>query len=115
MTLLLHPAAAAIAAVAANAAAHRLCTGFRKVILATNIAESSITFDDVVAVVDSCRVNLAAFDAVNNLPTVGPQVRASTNTFCTLGCPLFVWRQACWLCVLLTLCLRQPKPRHARC
>lgn len=49
--------------------------GFRKVILATNIAESSITFDDVAAVVDSCRVNLADFDAANNLPTLGPQVR----------------------------------------
>ncbi|WIA34158.1 hypothetical protein OEZ86_012518 [Tetradesmus obliquus] len=47
--------------------------GFRKVILATNIAESSITFDDVAAVVDSCRVNLADFDAANNLPTLGPQ------------------------------------------
>jgi ATP-dependent RNA helicase DHX57 len=52
-----------------------LAPGFRKVILATNIAESSITFDDVVAVVDSRRVNLADFDPVNNLPTLGPQVR----------------------------------------
>jgi HrpA-like RNA helicase len=48
--------------------------GFRKVILATNIAESSITFDDVAAVVDSARVNVADFDAVNNLPSLGPQV-----------------------------------------
>jgi HrpA-like RNA helicase len=48
--------------------------GLRKVILATNIAESSITFDDVAAVVDSARVNVADFDAVNNLPSLGPQV-----------------------------------------
>jgi HrpA-like RNA helicase len=42
--------------------------------MATNIAQSSITFDDVAAVVDSCRVNVADFDAVKNLPSLGPQV-----------------------------------------
>jgi hypothetical protein len=37
-------------------------------------AESSITFDDVTVVINSCRVNVASFDPVNNMPQLGPQV-----------------------------------------
>lgn len=37
-------------------------------------AESSITFDDVTVVINSCRVNVASFDPINNMPQLGPQV-----------------------------------------
>jgi HrpA-like RNA helicase len=59
--------------------------GSRKVILATNIAETSVTFSDVVYVVDGARANVATFDPVNNTPQLGPQVgsghRANVATF----------------------------------
>ena len=44
----------------------------RKVVLATNIAETSITIDDVVFVVDAGRAKEKSYDAVNNLETLLP-------------------------------------------
>jgi hypothetical protein len=44
----------------------------RKVVLATNIAETSITINDVVHVVDCCRAKEKRFDPVNKLPTLLP-------------------------------------------
>lgn len=41
--------------------------GERKVIVATNVAETSITIDDVVAVVDSGRVKEIQYDGVNHM------------------------------------------------
>lgn len=38
-------------------------------------AESSITFSDVTVVINSCRVNVASFDPINNMPQLGPQVQ----------------------------------------
>ncbi len=42
-------------------------TGKRKVIVATNVAETSITIDDIVAVVDTGRVKETSFDPQNNM------------------------------------------------
>lgn len=41
--------------------------GKRKVVVATNVAETSITIDDIVAVIDSGKVKETSFDATNNM------------------------------------------------
>jgi ATP-dependent RNA helicase DHX57 len=41
--------------------------GKRKVVVATNVAETSITIDDIVAVIDSGKVKETTFDAQNNM------------------------------------------------
>ena len=41
--------------------------GKRKVVVATNVAETSITIDDIVAVIDSGRVKETSFDPANNM------------------------------------------------
>lgn len=42
-------------------------SGKRKVVVATNVAETSITIDDIVAVIDSGRVKETSFDPQNNM------------------------------------------------
>ncbi|OAQ85446.1 DEAD/DEAH box helicase [Purpureocillium lilacinum] len=41
--------------------------GKRKIVVATNVAETSITIDDIIAVIDSGKVKETSFDAQNNM------------------------------------------------
>ncbi|KAG6543957.1 hypothetical protein Mapa_014581 [Marchantia paleacea] len=47
--------------------------GIRKIVLATNMAETSITINDVVFVVDCGKAKETSYDALNNTPCLLPQ------------------------------------------
>lgn len=45
----------------------------RKIVIATNIAETSITIEDVVYVIDAGKIKLKRFDVAENLQTLEPE------------------------------------------
>ena len=53
--------------------------GNRKIVIATNIAESSVTIDDIVYVVDSGRAKMKMFDPSRNFATLQPEWISKAN------------------------------------
>jgi len=51
----------------------------RKVVIATNIAESSVTIDDIVYVIDSGRAKIKMFDVHKNMATLSPHWISKAN------------------------------------
>eukprot|EP00088_Acartia_fossae_P004520 TRINITY_DN1193_c0_g1_i7.p1 TRINITY_DN1193_c0_g1~~TRINITY_DN1193_c0_g1_i7.p1 ORF type:complete len:572 (-),score=168.18 TRINITY_DN1193_c0_g1_i7:129-1814(-) len=53
--------------------------GTRKIIIATNIAETSITIEDIVYVVDCGKIKIKNFDVANNISTLAPEWISLSN------------------------------------
>ncbi|CAM1323700.1 DHX36 (predicted) [Pycnogonum litorale] len=54
--------------------------GVRKIVIATNIAETSITIDDIVFVIDSGKIKMSNFDETNNVATLEAQWVSLANS-----------------------------------
>ena len=59
--------------------------GNRKIVIATNIAESSVTIDDIVYVIDSGRAKMKMFDPIRNFATLQPEWISRANARQRLG------------------------------
>lgn len=53
--------------------------GFTKVIISTNVAETSITIPDCTIVIDSCREKQSSYDPVNRMPLLLERFAAKAN------------------------------------
>jgi ATP-dependent RNA helicase DHX36 len=71
--VVIHPVHSLMPTATQRAIFQRPPAGTRKVVLATNIAETSITIDDIVFVVDCGKIKITNFDLESNLATLAPQ------------------------------------------
>ncbi|AAZ11638.1 ATP-dependent DEAH-box RNA helicase, putative [Trypanosoma brucei brucei TREU927] len=58
---------------------YRAPKGYRKVVLSTNIAETSITIDDIVYVVDSCLTKVSSYDPAANTSALTAEFISRAN------------------------------------
>ncbi|NXD70952.1 DHX36 helicase, partial [Eolophus roseicapillus] len=58
---------------------HKTPPGVRKIVIATNIAETSITIDDVVFVIDGGKIKETHFDTQNNISTMAAEWVSKAN------------------------------------
>ncbi|KAL3807673.1 hypothetical protein ACHAXA_000319, partial [Cyclostephanos tholiformis] len=68
--VVIYPLHSSLSSAEQTAIFQRPPSGKRKIVLSTNIAETSITIDDVVFVVDSGRVKENRYDDLNKMPTL---------------------------------------------
>lgn len=73
--------------------------GFRKVVIATNIAESSITIDDVVFVIDSGKHKEKTYDAENRIACLMPNWVSRASAHQVRQCSLWQYVVCVLLCV----------------
>lgn len=53
--------------------------GKRKIVIATNIAETSITIDDIVYVIDCGKIKIRNYDVINNISTLRAEFVSVAN------------------------------------
>jgi ATP-dependent RNA helicase DHX36 len=68
--VVIHPLHSSLSSAEQTAIFQRPRNGKRKIVISTNIAETSITIDDVVFVVDTGRVKENRYDDLNQMPTL---------------------------------------------
>lgn len=71
----------------------RLPNGKRKIVLSTNLAETSITIDDIVYVIDTGKVKVKSYDALTGVSALQSEWVSQVNGY------LF---SANWLSIIIT-------------
>lgn len=66
--------------------------GVRKIVLATNLAETSITINDVVFVVDCGKAKETSYDALNNTPCLLPTWISKASARQVIFSSLFIYK-----------------------
>ena len=69
----IHPVHSLMPTATQRAIFQRPPKGTRKIVIATNIAETSITIDDIVYVIDCGKIKITQYDLDSNLATLQPE------------------------------------------